>query len=320
MTPSTAIQRPDLGLALLEFNLAASQKGMIAQRVFPVLDVGLAAANFERVTLKELLQSPNLNRAAGARYEEIQTQFTQDNYTTQEYGIEAPVDDNEMNIYAYTGVDAELVAAMRARDAILRALEVRVAAKLFDTTRWTGGTFTSAVSTQWSNRASCTPIDDVDAGVKQVYNNFGIRPNALVISWPDYKNLRQSQQIIDRIKYTDRDDATGIGPNLLAQAFDIEEVIVGDAVKNTANSGQNASISPVWGNGKASLVVKATSSDLREPCVGRIFNYVGDGGSINGTFEEYRDERRRGTVIRCRQQTGERILNTECGFLLTNLS
>lgn len=319
MTPSIAIQRPDLGLALLEFDLAASQKGMIAQRVFPVIDVGLAAANFERVLLKELLQSPKLNRAAGARYNEIQTQFTQDNFTTQEWGVEAPVDDNEVNIYAYTGVDAELVAAMRARDAVLRALEIRVAAKLFDTTRWTGGQYTAGVNAAWSNRSSSIPIDDIDNGVKEVYENFGVRPNALVLSWVDYKNVRQSEQIIDRIKYTDRDDAVGIGPALLAQAFDLDEVIVGDAVQNTANSGQTASLSPVWGNGKASLIVKANSSDLREPCVGRIFNYVGDGGSINGTFEEYRDEHRRGNIIRCRQQTGEKVLNTECGFLLTGL-
>jgi hypothetical protein len=35
MTPSTAIQRPDLGLALEEFDLEMSRQGFIGSKVFP---------------------------------------------------------------------------------------------------------------------------------------------------------------------------------------------------------------------------------------------------------------------------------------------
>src|SRR4051812_28849954 len=101
MTPSTAIQRPDLGLALEEFDLEMSRAGFIGPKVFPVIDVALATANFSRVKINNLLINATTGRAPGAKYARGQGQFEQDNYATVEHGYEEPVDDAERKIYAY---------------------------------------------------------------------------------------------------------------------------------------------------------------------------------------------------------------------------
>jgi hypothetical protein len=50
----------------------------------------------------------------------------------------------------------------------------------------------------------------------------------------------------------------------------------------------------------------AKSKDLREVCIGRTFSYEGDGGTIDGTFEMYREEKVRGDVVRVRMDTHEK--------------
>jgi hypothetical protein len=155
-TPSSAIQRPDLGLALEEFDLEGSQEGFIGTKVFPVLPVQLKTANFSRIKLLSLLQTSDTNRAPGAAYSRGQGEFTQDNFACKEHGHEEVVDDAEKNIYAYT-IDSEVIAAKRARDVVRRNLERRVAAQVFNTTTWTGAALTTAVGTGGARSRRPTP-------------------------------------------------------------------------------------------------------------------------------------------------------------------
>jgi hypothetical protein len=64
----------------------------------------------------------------------------------------------------------------------------------------------------------------------------------------------------------------------------------------------------------------AKTNDVREVCIGRTFHWTKDGSSIGGTVEQYREEKVRGDVFRCRHQTGEKVINKECGHLLTGLA
>jgi hypothetical protein len=320
MQPNTAIQRPDLGLALEEFDLEASRAGFIGTKVAPVLDVSLATANFSRVKIEQLLEpSPNTDRAPGAGYSRGQNTFEQDNYTTTEHGWEEPVDDEESAIYAYT-IDSELIAAKRARDIILRSFEIRVKTLVMNTTTFTGSSLTTGVSTPWTTHATATPIDDVLGASKKIYTNFGIRPNAVILTWLDFRDVRECAQVIDRIKYSGRDDPKNVTTQVLAEIWDVQQVLVGDPVYNTANSPLAASLSPIWTKGLVMVAKLATSNDLREPALARTFNFTGTGGTAVGTVEEYRDESKRSNIIRVRHRTGEKMINTQCGHLLTGIS
>jgi hypothetical protein len=320
MQPSSAIQRPDLGLALEEFDLEASRAGFIGAKVAPVIDVALATANFSRVKIEQLLEpSPNTARAPGAGYSRGQSTFTQDNYVTTENGWEEPVDDEEQAIYAYT-IDAELISAKRARDIIARNYEVRVKTLVINTTTWTGSSLTTGVSTPWTTHATATPIDDVLGASKKVYLNFGIVPNSVILTWQDFRDVRECAQIVDRIKYSGRDDPKNITTQMLAEVWDVSQVLVGNAVYNSANSGQSASLAAIWPKGSVMVAKVATSDDLREPALARTFNFTGTGGTPEGVVEEYREEKRRSSIIRVRHRTGEKVINKECGHLLTGVS
>lgn len=318
-TPATSLAtlRPELGSAM-EFDLAASQAGFIGLRVLPAIDVALQSGAFGKLKLEHVLQSKVTDRAPGTGYSRGNQKFDDDSYACKEHGEEEPVDDRESQMYA-NYIDAEMFAAIRARDAVLRNHEIRVAAAIFNTSTWTPTT----VVNEWDDAANATPITDVEARVKNLYNTRGIRANALIINWSVFRNLRNVDQIVDRINSAgagDRTEPGDITARKLAEVFDLQYVLVGDAQKNAANEAVTASLSPIWSNEYAAVCRIATTNDIREVCVGRTFHWSADGSMIGGTIESYREEQTRSEIIRCRMDTDEKIIYTSALELLDNIT
>lgn len=320
-SPSSALVtlRPDLAQSFMQFDLAMSFRGFVAQRLLPVIDVAKQSGNFGIIPLEQLLQNPDTARAPGSGYNRGRWDFQPSTYNTIEHGHEEPVDDAEAEMYsAY--FDAEQIGGLRAYDAVLRGLEIRAAAVLQNTSTFTGAMTGAAASTYAAaNWATATPINDIETGIQAVWNNSGLWPNVIEMSRKTFRNLRQCQQIIDRIKYSGIVDprAGKITAEALAQVFDVEEIVVAGEAQNTANEGQTRSLSSIWTDQYIGIYRVARTADPREPCVGRIFNYDADGGTIGGTVEAYREESKRSEIIRVRNQTDEHLLYAQAGYLLT---
>jgi hypothetical protein len=164
-----------------------------------------------------------------------------------------------------------------------------------------------------ANSATATPIDDVEAQVQALYDQ-GVEANALVIGWKTFRNLRNCQQIIDRI------NAHGAGApakpadvtlNMLSACFDLEHIMVGGAQYNPNNESAATGplIQPVWNNTIASVCrVCEDAQDFNTPCIGRTFHWDGDGSSIEGTFESWYDINIRGDKVRMRMESQEKLL------------
>lgn len=317
---SLATLRPDLAGSFMEFELAADRQGFIGPSVLPVIEVAKPSGIFGKIELEQLLDNRETLRTPGAGYARSEWQFTKDSFATVEHGAEEPVDDAEATMYREF-FDMEQISSMRAMDVVLRNMERRIADAVFNASTWTGSSLTTSVTTEWSAAASI-PLTDVEAAVSKVWDGTGIWPNALIVSRKVFRNLRNVSQIIDRIKYSGLQDpnARGITREALANAFDLDMIIVGGAAKNTATEGQSASIGAIWSNEYAMVAKIATSSDVREPCIGRMFHWGEDGSDIGGTVETYRDESVRGDVIRVRHQVDEKILYAGAGHLLSNIT
>lgn len=322
-TPSgtLATLRPELGASLMVFDLAMSQKGFIAPKVIPVLDVDKQAGPYGKIKIESLLQSRNTTRTSRGGYARQNWEFTTDFYATIEYGAEEKVDDRDKNLYGSYFV-AEQLAAARARDAVLRAYESRAASALFNTTTWTGASLTAAVTTPWSTFATATPIADVTTGKKKVYDNIGLVPNSVIINYHVYLNLQQNADLISRIKFSGLQDPNtdSITTQAIAQAFGVKQVLVAGAQTNSANEGQAAILAPLWSDAFAMVCYIAETNDIQEPCVGRTFHWGGDGSSVGGTMETYRDEQVRADIVRCRQDLTEKVIVPQAGFLLSNIT
>jgi len=319
-SPQTSAEpRPLLLQSLEQFNLAQDRLGFIGQRVLPVIDVQLVAGPFGKIPLEQLLQIKNDTRNPGGGYNRGNWTFTADSYYCQEHGWEEPVDDREAQMYK-DYFDAEVVATQRAQDFVLRNAEIRAASLVFDTSVWTGSSLTTAISTPWTNHASATPIADIRAACKKVWDGTGIWPDTLVIDRNNFNDLRLCGDVIDAVQASGAGQTAIQGkftPAILADVFDLPKILVAGSAKNTANQGQTRSLSSIWSSSYAMVCKTADSNDLREPCIGRTFHWSADGSEIGGLVESYRDETKRSNIVRVRMDVHEKIIYKELGHLMS---
>lgn len=315
-TSSTTIQRPDLGTLAYEYmedNRATN--GYIGLAVMPEFATPEKSADYPVIPVEAVTATPTVDRSARGAYARDDFEFEMQTYACKERGHESPVDDTERRLYSQF-FDAEQVAVQRSVDIILRAHEIRVAAKV-QSTSVAGGN--SAIATPWTTAASATPRANIETGIMAMRSGYGILPNAAVMNFPTFIAVMNSAEIKDAFKYTNPVELGGYEAQrrILAQYFGLEEVLVPGAMKSTAKKGQTAVLAEVWGQNYVSLLrVSSGGNDLREPSFGRTFRWTEDSPSILVT-ESYRDESIRSDVYRVRHDVDEAVQFAGALYILT---
>lgn len=318
--------RPDLA-TFEQLDLEMNRRGLVAARMMTPFEVPQASGPFKKIALKSLLAAldASVDRGPKGDYNEGEYEFTEDSYKTKERGWEEPLDDAEQNMYR-NFLDMERVAAMRAWEVLLTRLEARVLAVAIDAT--VSASRNANATTVWTNHANAVPITDVRAARRAVWLRTGRRPNVMAMAYDTFEDCRMCVQVTNAI--ASQGAGSSIKPGdineaMLAQVFDVEEVVVTESIKNTANVGQTASIASLFPEDKVWLGVRSNSMDYRDPCFGRILHWGGDGSMISenesliGVVETYRWEKTRGDRLRVRHQTEEKALYPEMAQVITTV-
>jgi hypothetical protein len=317
-TSATTIQRPDLGALAYEYMMNAADRGFIGLELLPIFEVEEQSADYPVIPFEALLKLQSVSRAPRGGYPRGDYEFETATYSCKEYGWEEPIDDVERKLYRRF-FDAEEVATMRATDILLRAQEARVAAMLFNTSNVTA---TGNVTTEWDISATCTPRADVAAAKEAMRAAGQPAPNVLVISAKVFNKLVLAKEVLDAFRY----GATPfevlpaqVKKQMLAQFFDVDKVLVGGAIKDSAKKGKAMSAADIWDDEYAGLFkVSSGGRDLREPCIGRTFLWTADSPQSVVT-ESYREEQTRSDIYRVRQHVDERFIFSGAGYLLGNI-
>ena len=177
-------------------------------------------------------------------------------------------------------LDADTDAADFVSQKMLIRREMEWASKFFTAGVW--GTEVSGVAEnategqalQW-NLATSNPIKDItEAGVAMAAAT-GFKPNTLVLSPYAFNALKNHEDILDRIKYTQKGIVTA---DLLATLFEVKNVYVAWGVVNSAAKGSADAVDFIMGK-NALLCYAAERPALRKPSAGYIFAWTGLEGS-----------------------------------------
>lgn len=160
------------------------------------------------------------------------------------------------------------------RDALFVSNYIKTGIWGTDVVGTVGGTPGSSTPAFWNDDANGDPFEDISAGQTAILQSSGLEPNVLALGFPVYQALRKHPLVIDRVKYTMQADAKNITPQLLAAAFDVDEVVVAKAVYNTAQEGVTGSYSFILGK-HALLCHRASAPGLMVPSAGYIFPWQG---------------------------------------------
>lgn len=144
-----------------------------------------------------------------------------------------------------------------------------------DVTGDSSGSVGLGETTYWSDYTNSDPIQDVEEGIDTILGATGLKPNKLVLGREVYSQLRNHPDVIDRIKASG-----GVGPNspavimlaAMAQIFDLDEVLVSNAVYNSATEGATESSSFIVGK-NALLVHSPDAPGLMVPAAGYTFSW-----------------------------------------------
>lgn len=223
----------------------------------------------------------------------------------------------ERNLYRRF-FDAEMVATLRATDIVLRNYEKRVADKVFNASNLSSG----GVTTEWSTAATCTPKADVKDAKETMRAATGVIGDSLAMSHKVFQNLLVCKEIKDYLQYTNPHlmATQELQKQIVAQYLDVERILVGNAIYDSAARGVAKSLADIWDDEYVLLFKGAgTLLDLREPILGRTFMWVQDAPGILVT-ENYREEKIRSDVYRVRHYVDEAFVFTGAGYLLSNIT
>lgn len=339
-SPKQAIIRQDLSMTLAEFSTAMNRKKYIGHLVFPPLSVGEQSSEFAILPAAALLTPiEDTKRAPKGGYSRGDWEWDKDDYATTEHGVEEVVDDRLVKIYR-NEINAESISRERAVNRVAQAYEATAAALAFDTTYFDGDHTKSVVTDTasgfhgkpWSDKTDADPIQDIDAGREVFAANCGHEPNAMVLDHSALLKVIRTARVEDLVKPTGRLDDQTIAKLMpqLQEVFQLEKIIVADSpIKNTAGHGAAAKFSRIWNNNYALLCRIYDGEDLEypEPFLGRTLMWSEEAGPLPGAdsdgigvlVEEYREENRRGGVIRARTDYEIKRFYKPAGLLLQNV-
>jgi hypothetical protein len=317
-TTGTTIPRGDLKGSLMEH---PGKQRYIADILAPVTPVPDKVGVFGVIPVEAFLtMPPSIERAPKAGYNRTEWDLEDQTYRCKEYGHEEVKDDGEAKRYQ-DYFDYETVLAMRG-DTILNVMRERRLVSLLhnETTFPLSGNTGLSLAVEWDNNSSATPIDNIQAGLAGIRARSGLTADTLQVSWNGWRDLWQCDQVRNSFSHAISinipEPENAAANRDLAGVLGVKQLVVGDAVYNSAAKGQAAVLSEGWSNEYAALLVTPSGPDIAQPCGLRTMSYDADGGIK--TVEEYREDPTRSDVIRVRQVVQEKIIQQACIFLFGN--
>lgn len=332
-----SVPRTDISTALME--AVGQKKQFVAQALLPIYDSPTEVGRYPRFRKQasELLRagrSPSdtttfnssTKRGSTGTYNELTRKFEWDSYQTEEYGLEERIDD-KVRTRMRNFFDADMITADLLMNALMLDYEMEVSAKL-NTTSGTDsaeGFVQTAAGVNYTETliATADVPKDMNAVIERL-TLLGTDPSELtaVMSLTVWNYLRRTTKLQTYVYgfLNVTQGGSQITEQMFAQAFGIAGLLVARKSVDTAMKGKSASLVPVWGNTNI-FVGKLGEGDFMNGGVGRTITWGADSPGGLFTSEQYRDEKRRGDMLRVRSNRSLKIIDPTCGQLIaTNYS
>jgi len=190
-------------------------------------------------------------------------------------------------------------------DGLMLGMEDRVAALITASTNWATA---SNPGTKWDNDVS-DAWGDIDNLVHDVEGQI-LRPaNVCIIGRKVWQALRNHPDLVDRVKY--QREGGKVEPVDLMGWFNFEKVLIGKARKDTAEEGQAASLTDIWGD-MLWVGYVPSSPALEEPAAGYTIRWG------TRSIRNYREDMRHRNIIEAEEWTDELITASDAGGIMSD--
>ena len=307
---------------LLDVSIAYRNTAYIGDRVFRIIDTSDPKSKIARYLKGAWFRDEAGIRGPGSRAPRGGYPVDMLDILTKEYAFAKEVTDEDRRFSKSTGappLQPDQDAISFASDKIDLKKEVRVAS-LVKASTWSsqsaGGEDAAGL---WApNDNTNTFISDVLARIETIRSATGLRPNVLVMDYGTYNALKKVDALLDRIRYTQRGVLTA---DLIAAIFDLEEVLLGEAIVSTAKetkAGTDSTASNVWeenaGKGMGFLFYRPPAPGLRMPASGYQIRLRYEDGKVR-RITPLREEAEHQDVYEVAEETDIVATGIDLGFM-----
>lgn len=314
---SVAVYRPDIQAFLMQAEDV--EEAFIAQDIFPVHNVAKRTGQYPRIKIAEgsLMRKDESERNATGTYNEISRKHSWDNFKLTDRGLKVRIDDDkadEMEDF----LDLEVTESKLLKRSLLYGHESRAAEVLMDT-----DIFDSQNRKAPYTEAGIANIDfsfDMMLAIKKLKNR-GCSPNTIVLSDTLWNLIRRTPLLNNYIFGATNSIKRLIKAKDIGEAFSEEAgsaitVKVASASLDTSNRAKGApEFSPIWGNSHI-WVGKVKGGYFAAGGMGRALSWTKAIKSGLFETETWRDEDRRGDMVRIRSYSDFKVLDETAGQLI----
>lgn len=326
MNPTPGDVHVNQPLTNISIAFLQNASNFVSSRVFPNIPVSKQAdryytydrGDFNRDEME--LRAPS-SESAGGGYKLDNTP----SYYAPVYAFHKDIPDQvRANADAVLSPDREATAFVTHKALIKR--EKMWVSKYFNTGIWSfnrtgvAGSPGASEVKQWNDTTS-TPIANVRAMKRAIAESTGFEPNKLVVGRPVYDALIDHPEIVDRIKYGQTAGAPAMSSaQVLAQLFDVGEVLVMNAIENTGKEGQSNSHSFIGGKA-ALLCYAAPAPGLMTPSAGYTFSWNGllGSGAEGNRISTFRMEHLKSDRVEIEMSFDQKLISADLGAFWTTV-
>lgn len=169
---------------------------------------------------------------------------------------------------------------------------------------------------QW-NLPSSQPILDIQYLQDEAMARTSYKPKTLLLSKDVASCLKNHPSILERIQYSQKGIITW---DLIAEVFEVDEIIVMEAVFNSAQEGQLKQMGFMSKN-CALLLYKSPAPAINEPSSIYCFSWTGnpDANGLSGVVTTWFDNDRRSTVYEAAAGYDFKVTGSDFGIYLKNV-
>jgi len=249
----------------------------LSSKVFPLISVPKQSDLYFKYDQGDFMRSEARIRAPGTESVGAGYNLTTDSYSCTVTALHKDVADQiRANADAPLNMDADATKFLTQQMLIKRDKDW--ASSYFSGGSWTGSTTGADINkagAKW-NSATGTPIEDIDAEADSIEAKTGFRANTLVLGVDAYNALKNSADVVDRIRYTQTGVVT---EDMLAGLLGMKNVYVARGIENTAIAGAADSFSRLYTGTTAVLMYVPDNPSLMHPSAGYTFAWGGYTGA-----------------------------------------
>ena len=319
---STAVYRPDIQAFLQQAQ--GADKYFIAQKVLPVHNVDKQTGQYPRIKIGEgsLMRKDVSKRNPTGTYNEVTRKHSWDTFNLEDRGLKERIDDDKAAQMA-NFFDLEVTTGKLLTRNLSIDLEVNAAATLFDTSVFAN----SAAKVNYTEtlKDTCDFPQDMNYALNQLILQ-GADVNAIVISNMLWQYIRRTKMLQNYLFGSEPTKKKLIKAKDISEAFSEDngraiEVVIASAGMDSSNRAKDTpTLAPIWPNTHIWLGSIA-GGDFNAGGVGRTLSWTQAVKSGLFQTETWRDEDRRGDMMRVRAYYNPKVIDETAGYLIvTNYS